>query len=225
MAKTKTTPKKNCEFRCGFCIKKFSTRQERDDHLVTCETDRYYCDHCSYHAARIGNLQRHLKAKHKVEKSEQLRSAVNCSRNSDSEWEDQDPGTLIVESNEEDSCNNRESGSGSEGEEGELANKTLSDARPQTLSTTSEPLLQGRVVRKRTQPLPLDYRKRDETPPVRTGTMCADVGTQTETVLIKRLNDEGSQTTPVFFTRRQETTTEYIEGGKKIRIVEIKEAI
>ncbi|CAG2249596.1 unnamed protein product [Mytilus edulis] len=90
MANTKKTPRKR--WMCPVCQIRFQTEKELEDHVIGCAKRRsseeeYLCDWCPYATSRKSDFTRHQRRRHAA--------SLPAIDDTDSEWEKQNPGTLL----------------------------------------------------------------------------------------------------------------------------------
>ena len=141
MPQTKTTPRKHCI--CAVC-KELVDRDTFTDHLVKCATSRLECEQCDATFKTKAYLAKHVKAKH-----EDIKSVIEKSKKDPSETEKQESFVLMDEHEDWDSDPSIDI---------EEPEKETSKA----LEVQSS-IIEGRVVRKSTNPLPVCAPKKAKT--------------------------------------------------------------
>lgn len=164
MVKTKTTPKTDYR-RCPMCSENTKSEEDFKQHIMVCAMRTFQCSTCNYTNARELNVKRHIKRSHpglqpndeliklgpkdqsKKKANDSLQNEKTSDENTGKEdWLNQDPGELIGEvSSGDSSCGD---GSSDENEEDVFVKKK----KDQNLKGREENLLEGRIIRKKTQP-------------------------------------------------------------------------
>ena len=151
MVNTKTTKHTGAK-RCPMCSQICSSEDAFKEHVVICAMTEHTCDICDYKSNRIANVKRHRQRAHKGmippvvplgRKEDSVQAASTSSKADESDWNDQDPGTLIAE-NEGSSSDSSDSSDDETGDPDELM-----VGRIIRKASTPEPVFSGRVVIKR----------------------------------------------------------------------------
>ena len=160
MVKTKITPFRPTQWKCGFCPTSFLTKEARDKHLTECANSRYYCNYCFYNTDKITNLHRHTKSQHYGNGCQKENTKTNESEDekSDNDWESQDPGDVIGDISESESESNLEDNkkpetvSKDEAENKNNISDQESDKSKGNVNSVGEDAEIGRIVRRKTKP-------------------------------------------------------------------------
>ena len=113
MAKTKITKRKGSsgsgsgsgpgDQRCTFCPKTFSSKDERNKHLVECAESRLFCEFCHFNTNKLAYLRKHIKKIHCTAESDSQDTNEESEQDNNTDPESENEGQRVHDEN-----NNRE---------------------------------------------------------------------------------------------------------------------